>query len=55
VKSIYRTIPLLLMLPIGVKIGDIFFNKSKEETYKKFVLYFLIIISVFGIIKIFLF
>ena len=54
-KSIYRTIPLLLMLPIGVKIGDIFFNKSKEETYKKFVLYFLIIISVFGIIKIFLF
>ena len=53
-KSLYRTIPLLLILPIGVKIGDIFFNKSKEETYRKFALYFLIIISILGLLKVFL-
>ena len=50
-KSLYRTIPLILILPIGVKIGDIFFNKSKETTYRKFVLYFLITISIFGMLK----
>tara|TARA_Y100000817_G_C16820102_1_gene528498 strand:+ start:508 stop:1266 length:759 start_codon:yes stop_codon:yes gene_type:complete len=53
-KSLYRTIPLLFILPIGVKIGDVFFNKSKEETYRKFALYFLILISVLGLLKFFL-
>ena len=53
-KSVYRTIPLLLILPIGVKIGDIFFNKSKEQTYRKFALYFLIVISILGLLKVFL-
>ena len=52
VTSIYRTLPLIIILPIGVYIGDKFFVKSREETYKKFVLYFLIFISIVGIIRI---
>ena len=39
--TIYRTIPLIIILPIGVYIGDKFFVKSKEETYSIFVFYFL--------------
>ena len=50
--TIYRTIPLIIVLPIGVYIGDKFFIKSKEETYRKVVLYFLIFISVIGILRI---
>ena len=50
--TIYRVIPLIISLPIGVYIGDKFFVKSKEATYRKFVFYFLIIISVIGIIKV---
>jgi uncharacterized protein len=50
--TIYRTIPLIIILPIGVFIGDKFFVKSKEETYRKIVFYFLIIISIFGILRI---
>ena len=50
--SIYRTLPLIIILPIGVYIGNKFFIKSKEETYRKVVFYFLIIISAIGIIKI---
>ena len=50
--SIYRTIPLIIILPIGVYIGDKFFVKSKEETYRKVVLYFLILISIIGIFRI---
>ena len=49
---IYRTIPLIIILPIGVYIGNKFFVKSKDETYRKVVFYFLIIISIFGILKI---
>jgi len=49
--TIYRTIPLVIVLPLGVAIGNKFFIKSREKTYRKFVFYFLIIISVFGIIK----
>ena len=49
---IYRTIPLIIILPIGVYIGNKFFVKSKEETYRKVVFYFLIIISILGILKI---
>ena len=42
--TIYRTLPLIIILPIGVFIGDKFFVKSKEETYRKVVFYFLIFI-----------
>ena len=48
----YRALPLIFILPIGVFIGNKFFIKSKEETYRKFVFYFLIIISIIGIIKV---
>jgi uncharacterized protein len=50
--TIYRTIPLIIVLPIGVAIGNKFFIKSREKTYRKFVFYFLIVISVFGITKV---
>ena len=50
--TIYRTLPLIIILPIGVYIGDKFFVKSKEETYRKFVFYFLILISIFGFFRI---
>ena len=50
--TIYRVIPLTIILPLGVFIGNKFFVKSKEETYRKVVFYFLIIISIFGIIRI---
>ena len=46
--TIYRTVPLIIILPIGVYIGNKFFVKSKEETYRKVVFYFLIFISIFG-------
>ena len=50
--TIYRTLPLILILPVGVFIGNKFFVKSKKETYRKVVFYFLIIISIFGISRI---
>ena len=50
--TIYRVIPLIIILPFGVFIGDKFFVKSKEETYRKVVFYFLIIISIIGILRI---
>jgi uncharacterized protein len=50
--TIYRILPLIIILPLGVYIGDKFFVKSKEEMYKKVVFYFLIFISVFGIFRI---
>ena len=50
--TIYRTIPLIIILPMGVYIGNKFFVKSKEETYRKVVFNFLILISIFGILKI---
>jgi len=51
ITTIYRTLPLIIILPIGVYIGDKFFVKSKEETYRKFVFYFLIFISIFGVFR----
>jgi hypothetical protein len=48
----YRALPLIFILPIGVFIGNKLFVKSKEETYRKSVFYFLIIISIIGIIKV---
>ena len=50
--AIYRTLPLIIILPIGVYIGDKFFVKSKEATYKKIVFYFLIFISIFGFFRV---
>ena len=50
--TIYRTLPLIIILPIGVYIGDKFFVKSKEETYRKVVFYFLIFISIFGVFRV---
>jgi len=50
--TIYRTLPLIVILPIGVFIGDKCFVKSKEETYRKVVFYFLIFISIFGIFRV---
>ena len=52
ITAIYRTVPLIIVLPIGVYIGDKFFVKSKEKTYRKVVFYFLIFISIFGIFRI---
>jgi len=52
VTTIYRTVPLIIVLPIGVYICDKFFVKSKDETYRKVVFYFLIFISIFGFFRI---
>ena len=49
--TIYRIILLIAILPLGVFIGNKFFVKSKEETYRKIVFYFLISISIFGIFR----
>lgn len=49
--TIYRTVPLIVILPVGVFIGNKFFVKSKEATYRKAVFYFLIVISIFGIVR----
>ena len=51
ITTIYRTFPLIIILPIGVYIGDKFFVKSKEETYRKVVFYFLIFISILGVFR----
>ena len=48
----YRVLPLIFVLPIGIFIGNKLFVKSREETYRKYVFYFLILISIFGIIKV---
>jgi uncharacterized membrane protein YfcA len=48
----FRVIPLILVLPIGIFIGNKFFVKSNEENYRKFVFYFLIFVSIVGIIKV---
>jgi uncharacterized membrane protein YfcA len=50
--TIYRTLPLIIILPIGVYIGDKFFIKSKEKTYRKVVFYFLIFISIFSFFRV---
>ena len=52
--TIYRVLSIIIVLPLGVYIGDNFFIKAKEATYRKVVFYFLILISIIGIIRIFL-
>jgi uncharacterized membrane protein YfcA len=51
--TVYRTLPLIIILPIGAYIGNKFFIKSKEQLYRKVVFYFLIVISIFGIFRIY--
>ena len=50
-EVLYRTLALIFIVPIGVSIGTKFFKGSSNESYKKYVLYFLIIISIFGLIR----
>jgi len=52
--TIYRVLSIILILPLGVYIGDNFFVKAKETTYRKVVFYFLILISLIGMLKIFI-
>ena len=42
---------MILIVPIGVFMGTKLFKGSTKESYKKYVLYFLIIISIFGLIR----
>ncbi len=48
---LYRTLPLVLIVPIGVFLGTKLFKGSSKDNYKRYVLYFLIIISVFGLLR----
>ena len=48
---LFRTLPLIFIVPIGVFLGTKFFTGSSRENYKKYVLYFLIIVSIFGLIR----
>ena len=48
---LYRTLPLILIVPFGVSIGTKLFTGSSKENYKKYVLYFLILVSIFGLIR----
>jgi len=52
--TIYRVLSIILVLPFGIYIGDKFFVKAKEATYRKAVFYFLILISLIGILRILL-
>ena len=49
---IYRTLPLILIVPIGISLGTKFFAGSSKENYKRYVLYFLIVVSIFGLIRV---
>ena len=51
IKVIYRSLPLFLVIPIGVFLGTKFFKESSKANYKKYVLYFLILVSIFGLIR----
>ena len=51
-KVIYRTIPLVFIVPFGVSLGTKLFTGSTAENYKKYVLYFLIVVSIFGFIRV---
>ena len=49
---IYRTLPLVFIVPVGVAIGTRLFKGITKENYKKYVLYFLIIVSIFGLLRV---
>ena len=48
----YRTLPLIIIVPIGVSLGTKLFAESSKKNYRKYVLYFLITVSVFGLLQI---
>ena len=48
---LYRTFPLIFIVPVGVFMGTRLFKGSTKESYKKYILYFLIVVSIFGLIK----
>ena len=47
----YRTLPLVFIVPIGVFLGTKLFKGSSKENYRRYILYFLIIVSVFGLLR----
>jgi len=49
---IFRTLPLIFIVPIGISLGTKLFAESSKENYKKYVLYFLIIVSIFGLVRV---
>tara|TARA_B100001121_G_C18508391_1_gene535426 strand:+ start:79 stop:834 length:756 start_codon:yes stop_codon:yes gene_type:complete len=53
-KVVLRSIPLFFIIPIGILLGTKLFKDSSKENYKKYVLYFLILISAFGLIRTFI-
>ena len=53
IKILYRSVPLIFIIPLGVFLGTKLFNESSRENYKKYVLYFLIIVSIFGLLRTF--
>ena len=53
IKILYRSVPLIFIIPLGVFSGTKLFNESSRENYKKYVLYFLIIVSIFGLFRAF--
>ena len=50
-KVFYRSVPLFLVVPIGVLIGTKFFKSSSKKDYKRYILYFLIVVSIFGFFR----
>ena len=48
---LYRAFPLIFIIPLGIFMGTRLFKGSTRESYKKYVLYFLIVVSIFGLIK----
>ena len=53
IKILYRSVPLIFIIPLGVFLGTKLFNESSRENYKKYVLYFLIVVSIFGLLRTF--
>ncbi len=51
IKVFYRSIPPFLIIPVGVMLGTKLFKESSNESYKKYILYFLIIVSIFGLVR----
>ena len=50
--TIYRTLPLILVLPLGVLLVINFLLKVRKRLIEKLFFIFLIIISIFGIFRI---
>ena len=50
-KVFYRSIPLFFIIPVGVLIGTKFFKNSSKKDYKRYILYFLIVVSGFGLMR----